>query len=68
MGKKKKGKKKKRRKASSTAIPTTNREWAIKNAADTIMQAEVIQADKKLMPSVNVELRKRKRAINKVLS
>lgn len=42
------------------------REYKIRNAADTLLQAGAIQQDKALMSEVKKELQKRKKAIDKV--
>lgn len=49
------------------AIPTTDREWEVRNAADTLVKANEIKADKPMMRSVNAELKKRQRAIAKAI-
>lgn len=41
-------------------------EWEVKSAADTLIRAEEIKEDEKLMKLVDKELTKRKKAINKL--
>lgn len=41
-------------------------EWEIRSAADSLLRAEEIKADKELMKEVQKELEKRKKALNAV--
>jgi len=43
----------------SSVNPETNDEWEVKSAADTLMQAERIKKDSKLMKKVRIQLKKR---------
>lgn len=57
--------KKQKTATSGSAIPRTDRQFEVRNAADTLIQAGLIRADRKLMQPVQVELRKREKAIKK---
>lgn len=59
--------KKKRSSSNVPAIAKTDRQYEIKSAADTLIQANQIKADRKLMPGVRVELKKRQQAIKKAI-
>jgi len=47
--------------------PDTERDWQIKSAADTLLRAEEIKADKPLYDAAMRELKKRKAALAVVL-
>lgn len=42
-------------------------EWEIRSAADTLMKSEEIKDDKDLMKKVDIELKKRKKALDAVM-
>ena len=50
----------------SGAIPQSEKDYRIKDAADVLIRAEEIKADAKLMADVRKELKKRKEALAKV--
>ena len=51
----------------SKAVPSSNREWEVSSAADTLMQAEKIKSDKDLLLKAKAELRRRQEEAQKVL-
>ena len=51
----------------STAVSSSNREWEVTGAADTLIQAEKIKSDKDLLLKAKAELRRRQEEAQKVL-
>ena len=49
------------------AVPSSNREWEVSSAADTLIQAEKIKSDKDLLLKAKAELRRRQEEAQKVL-
>lgn len=50
------------------ATPKADREWKIRNAADTLMEAEQIKRDKPLLKAVRAELKKRQKDLGKAVA
>jgi len=50
------------------AQPTTNKEWEISNAVDTLIRAEEIRADKKLFAAAKKEMTRRARALDTAMT
>ena len=51
----------------SKAVSSSNREWEVSSAADTLIQAEKIKSDKDLLLKAKAELRRRQEEAQKVL-
>ena len=51
----------------SKAVPSSNREWEVTGAADTLIQAEKIKSDKDLLLKAKAELRRRQEEAQKAL-
>lgn len=49
--------------ASSPALPSTDRDYRIRDAADTLMRAQEFKQDRTLMRFVDKELARREKAI-----
>lgn len=50
---------------AAIAVPQSEEQWRIKEACDTLMRAEEIKADPKLMAKIRKEMEHRQKAMNK---
>jgi len=60
-------KKSSRNKGRPIAMPETERDYRIASAADTLIRANEIKADRSLMRAVKSELKQRQKAIQKAV-
>lgn len=50
------------------ATPKDDREWKIRSAADTLMEAEAIKRDKPLLKAAREELKKRQKDLKQAVT